>query len=206
MKNRLSCTRSVTVMRRSICSLSSLMAYALSAWSAASILPPVEAHAQKVHQLPANPSTVAYGYYWSLAKPVLTIASGDIVEIETMLTNTPQGLERMGVKPEDVPQNLRDIVAQVAGDQVAHLAAALGIALPDPVHRQQARLQGRRALALAQAFPDDHIDAARFVLQGDEHHAFGGAGLLAHGHQAAGAHQPAIGQAVQLGGGHEFHF
>ncbi len=116
MKNRLSCTRAVTVMRRSICSVSSLMAYALSAWSAASILPPVQAHAQKVHQLPANPSTVAYGYYWSLAKPVLTIASGDIVEIETMLTNTPQGLERMGVKPEDVPQNLRDIVAQVAGD------------------------------------------------------------------------------------------
>ena len=74
------------------------------------------ADAQKTHHLPATPATVAYGYYWSEAKPVLTISSGDFVEIETMLTNTPAGLERMGVKPEDIPQNLRDIVAQVTGD------------------------------------------------------------------------------------------
>ena len=71
--------------------------------------------AQKVHQLPATPSTVAYGYYWSEAKPALRVSSGDIVEIETMLTNSPTGLERIGVKPEDVPQNLRDIVAQDTG-------------------------------------------------------------------------------------------
>ncbi|HTE45962.1 MAG TPA: acetamidase/formamidase family protein [Gemmatimonadaceae bacterium] len=71
--------------------------------------------AQKVHQLPASPTTVAYGYYWSEAKPAIRIKSGDIVEIETMLTNTPMGLERMGVKPEDIPQNLRDIVAQDTG-------------------------------------------------------------------------------------------
>jgi acetamidase/formamidase len=71
--------------------------------------------AQKVHQLPATPSTVAYGYYWFDAKPAIRINSGDIVEVETMLTNTPAGLERIGVKPEDIPQNLRDIVAQDTG-------------------------------------------------------------------------------------------
>jgi acetamidase/formamidase len=71
--------------------------------------------AARVHQLAATPTTVAYGYYWSDAKPALRIASGDIVEIETMLTNTPAGLERMGVKPEDVPQNLRDIVREDTG-------------------------------------------------------------------------------------------
>ena len=32
-----------------------------------------------------------------------------------MLTNSPTGLERMGIKPEDVPQNLRDIVTQDTG-------------------------------------------------------------------------------------------
>jgi acetamidase/formamidase len=71
--------------------------------------------AQKVHQLPATPATVAYGYYWFDAKPAIRVASGDIVEVETMLTNSPRGLERMGVKPEDVPQNLRDIVTQDTG-------------------------------------------------------------------------------------------
>ena len=88
-----------------------------SVCSVANIVAPITVHAQKVHQLPATPATVAFGYYWSEAKPVLTIKSGDIVEIETMLTNNPAGLERMGVKPEDVPQNLRDIVAQVTGDR-----------------------------------------------------------------------------------------
>ena len=72
-------------------------------------------NAQTVHQLPATPSTVAYGYYWSEAKPALRIKSGDIVEVETMLTNTPTGLERLGVKPADIPQALRDIVAQDTG-------------------------------------------------------------------------------------------
>jgi acetamidase/formamidase len=71
--------------------------------------------AQKVHQLPATPATVAYGYYWSEAKPAIRVNSGDIVEVETMLTNSPTGLERMGVKPEDIPQNLRDIVTQDTG-------------------------------------------------------------------------------------------
>jgi len=73
------------------------------------------AQAPRVHQLPATPGTVAYGYYWSDAKPAIRVKSGDIVEVETMLTNTPQGLERLGVKPEDVPQNLRDIVREDTG-------------------------------------------------------------------------------------------
>ena len=72
-------------------------------------------HAQTVYQLPATPSTVAYGYYWSEAKPALRVKSGDIVEVETILTNTPTGLERLGVKAADIPQGLRDIVAQDTG-------------------------------------------------------------------------------------------
>lgn len=72
--------------------------------------------APRVHRLPATPQTVAYGYYWSEAKPALTIASGDIVEVTTMLTNTPTRLEAAGVPIAEVEQELRDIVAQVSGD------------------------------------------------------------------------------------------
>ena len=82
---------------------------------ALALLPLTGIAAQKVHQLPATPTTVAYGYYWSEAKPAIRVNSGDIVEVETMLTNSPMGLERMGVKPEDIPQNLRDIVTQDTG-------------------------------------------------------------------------------------------
>jgi acetamidase/formamidase len=65
------------------------------------------------HRLEATPQTVAYGYYWSDAKPVLRIASGDIIDVDTLLTNTPRGLERAGVKPADVQQTLRNVVDTV---------------------------------------------------------------------------------------------
>jgi acetamidase/formamidase len=73
------------------------------------------AQSPTVHQLSATPATVAYGYYWSEAKPALRVRSGDFIDVETMLTNTPAGLERIGVKPDEIPQNLRDIVAQDTG-------------------------------------------------------------------------------------------
>ena len=50
------------------------------------------------YQLKATPGTVAWGYYWSAAKPVLRIKSGDRVEIQTMLTNSPERLAAAGVK------------------------------------------------------------------------------------------------------------
>src|SRR5512139_1217521 len=65
------------------------------------------------HRLEATPATVAYGYYWSEAKPVLRIKSGDIIDVDTLLTNTPRGLERAGVKPEDVQASLRAVVDTV---------------------------------------------------------------------------------------------
>src|SRR4026209_564823 len=67
----------------------------------------------KTHRLEATQPTVAYGYYWSEAKPVLRITSGDIIDVDTLLTNTPRGLERAGVKPEDVQSSLRAVVDNV---------------------------------------------------------------------------------------------
>jgi acetamidase/formamidase len=67
----------------------------------------------RTHRLEATPETVAYGYYWSEAKPVLRIASGDIIDVDTLLTNTPRGLERAGVKPADVQESLRKVVDTV---------------------------------------------------------------------------------------------
>jgi acetamidase/formamidase len=65
------------------------------------------------HRLEATPETIAYGYYWSEAKPVLRIASGDIIDVDTLLTNSPRPLERAGVKPEDIQASLRTIVDTV---------------------------------------------------------------------------------------------
>ena len=58
-----------------------------------------------------NPSatTVVWGYYWSEAKPVLHVQSGDYVRVRTVLTSNPERLLAAGVAPADVEQELRDV-------------------------------------------------------------------------------------------------
>src|SRR5215217_9694234 len=65
------------------------------------------------YQLKATPATVAWGYYWSAAKPVLTIRSGDTVEMQTLTTSSPTSLANNGVKPEDIEPELKAIYAEV---------------------------------------------------------------------------------------------
>lgn len=87
------------------------------ALGAASLAPSLLAQTPRTHRLEATPSTVAYGYYWADAAPVLRIASGDVIDVDTLLTNTPAGLERAGVAPEKVQASLRRIVTEVTGDR-----------------------------------------------------------------------------------------
>jgi acetamidase/formamidase len=90
-------------MTRSIFACSALAVVAATAWPGA--------QSPKTHRLEATPDTVAYGYYWSEAKPVLRIASGDIIDVDTLLTNSPQGLARAGVPDDKIEQSLKDITA-----------------------------------------------------------------------------------------------
>jgi acetamidase/formamidase len=69
--------------------------------------------AQTTHTLKPTPKTVAWGYYDAKTPPVLRVKSGDTVEIQTLLTNSPKGLEGAGVPPDQVEQSLRDIFDQV---------------------------------------------------------------------------------------------
>jgi acetamidase/formamidase len=73
---------------------------------AASTLPAAD------YQLKAGPQTLAWGYYWAGAKPVLTVKSGDTVEIQTVSGN-PQNLERAGLPADQIQLELRQIYAQI---------------------------------------------------------------------------------------------
>lgn len=75
------------------------------------------AQSPKTHRLEATPDTVAYGYYWADAKPVLRIASGDIIDVDTLLTNSPTGLQRAGVPDDTIQASLKAIVGSVTGDR-----------------------------------------------------------------------------------------
>jgi acetamidase/formamidase len=67
----------------------------------------------ETYELPASPTTVAWGHYDPKAKPVLTIKSGDRVVMHTLITSSPDRLEGAGVAAKDVEQSLRDITAHV---------------------------------------------------------------------------------------------
>ena len=62
------------------------------------------------YTLAASPSTIAWGYYWSQAKPALTVHSGDTVKIQTLSTCSPERMEAVGVQ---IPQYDKDIHEQV---------------------------------------------------------------------------------------------
>jgi len=85
--------------------------------AAAGSAPSAQSSAPTTHRLEATPTTVAYGYYWADARPALRIASGDIVDVDTLLTNTPNGLARAGVPDDRIQASLKSIVATVTGDR-----------------------------------------------------------------------------------------
>src|ERR1700729_2145093 len=70
-------------------------------------------NAQTTETLKPTPKTVAWGYYDAKATPVLRVKSGDIVEIQTLITSSPKRLEDAGVSADQVEQSLRDITTEV---------------------------------------------------------------------------------------------
>jgi acetamidase/formamidase len=64
------------------------------------------------HTLKVSPDAIAWGYYWSGAKPVLTIQSGDTVEIQTVSGN-PATLEGAGLPADQIQPELRRLYSDV---------------------------------------------------------------------------------------------
>ncbi len=97
----------------SLFALSSVAALSAAPLSAQSGSSPLRATTPARHQLMPAPETVSWGFYWSEAKPVLRIRSGDEVTVGTLITSTPARLEGAGVAAGDVEPSLRAIAAQV---------------------------------------------------------------------------------------------
>jgi len=65
------------------------------------------------YTLKVGPKTVVWGYYSASAAPVLRVHSGDTVEMETLVTNSPARLEAAGVSPAEIEPALRAIYKEV---------------------------------------------------------------------------------------------
>jgi acetamidase/formamidase len=61
------------------------------------------------YKLKVTPETIAWGYYWAGAKPVLTVKSGDTVEVQCVSVGNPQTLMRAGLREDQIePEILRN--------------------------------------------------------------------------------------------------
>jgi acetamidase/formamidase len=67
---------------------------------------PSRAQTGKTHQLKPTLSTVEWGYYDATAKPALTVASGDVVEVETVL-HAAEVLQRYGMEAKWITDEMR---------------------------------------------------------------------------------------------------
>src|SRR6267378_2792920 len=65
------------------------------------------------YKLKPSPITVTWGYYDAKTPPVLRIKSGDTVEIQTLVTSSPERFENAGMSPDRIEQPLRDIFREV---------------------------------------------------------------------------------------------
>lgn len=91
------------------------LALLLAALPASAQSPPVG----KTHVLKAAPDTVIWGYYSPMSPPVLTVQSGDIVEVEHLVTGS--GLMRALKMPEEVITPLMEEIQEKVKQEGGHL-------------------------------------------------------------------------------------
>ena len=111
--------------------------------------------AQEKVTLKATPTTVAWGYYDAKAAPVLRIKSGDTVEIETVITNSPKRLEDAGLPADQVQPSLRELYDPTTG-VLAKDKGPGGHILTGPIHIEGAEpgdVLEVRILAIRLAIP-----------------------------------------------------
>jgi len=63
----------------------------------------------ETYELKLTPANVHWGYYDARLKPVLKIASGDTVRIETMVAGGLERLEMAGVPDAEIPDSLKQV-------------------------------------------------------------------------------------------------
>jgi acetamidase/formamidase len=73
----------------------------------------LRAQAPRVHELPLTPANVHWGYYDARVAPVLRIASGDRVNVQTMVAGGLQRLRLAGVAETEIPESLKAVEQRV---------------------------------------------------------------------------------------------
>ncbi|HZR24386.1 MAG TPA: acetamidase/formamidase family protein [Vicinamibacterales bacterium] len=71
------------------------------------------AQSPRTHELPLTPQHVHWGYYDAKLTPVLRVASGDRIRVETMVAGGLQRLRLAGASDAEIPESLKAVERQV---------------------------------------------------------------------------------------------
>ena len=77
--------------------------------SASLLLAPARSVSAETHELKLSPANVHWGYYDARVPPVLRIASGDTVRVETMVAGGLERLKLVGVSDSEIPDALKQV-------------------------------------------------------------------------------------------------
>jgi acetamidase/formamidase len=77
------------------------------------VAPQALGQARQMHELRLLPQHVHWGYYDATLKPVLRIASGDTVRVETMIAGGLGRLRAAGVSEAEIPDSMKAVEAAV---------------------------------------------------------------------------------------------
>src|SRR6516162_5767889 len=69
----------------------------------------IRAQSARTHELKLLPENVHWGYYDAAVKPVLRVASGDTIRVETMVARGLQRLRAAGVPEQEIPESLKAV-------------------------------------------------------------------------------------------------
>lgn len=108
-----------------------LFAVAVSVWA-------------ETHELKLTPANVHWGYYDARVKPVLKIASGDTVRVETMVAGGLDRFRAAGVKDSEIPESLQQVERAVTdrGPGAHPLTGPIYVEGAEPGDILEVRIQG----------------------------------------------------------------
>jgi acetamidase/formamidase len=98
----------------------------------------------ETHDLRLTPANVHWGYYDARVKPVLKIASGDTVRVETMVAGGLERLKLAGVPDAEIPDSLKRVENSVAdrGPGVHPLTGPIYVDGAEPGDTVEVRIVG----------------------------------------------------------------
>src|SRR5664280_688790 len=110
-----------------------------------------------------------------------------------------QGSAEVAAAADEAVEQKR-VIDHPRGEQVHHRCVAFALALPLAVDGEQRRPEQGLSLRIGDLRPDDDVDGAGLVLEGDEDRALGRLGPLPVRDEAAGPRQPAVREGAQARG------